>query len=52
MRGCSVFPGYFNNAQANRVAFSGDGWFKTGDLARRRPDGRYQITGRVKRVTR
>ena len=32
VRGCSVFPGYFNNAQANRVAFSGDGWFKTGDL--------------------
>jgi non-ribosomal peptide synthetase component E (peptide arylation enzyme) len=45
-----VFAGYFGNAQANRVAFAGDGWFKTGDLARRRADGAYQITGRVKDI--
>jgi acyl-CoA synthetase (AMP-forming)/AMP-acid ligase II len=50
VRGCSVFAGYFNNAAANRIAFAGDGWFKTGDLARRRPDGAYQITGRVKDI--
>lgn len=48
IRGCSVIAGYFNNEDANRVAFSGDGWFKTGDLACRDAKGNVQITGRAK----
>ena len=48
IRGCSVIAGYFNNEDANRTAFSGDGWFKTGDLASRGANGSVQITGRAK----
>ena len=50
IRGCSVIAGYFNNDEANRTAFTGDGWFRTGDLARRDGDGTIRITGRVKDV--
>ena len=48
IRGCSVFAGYLNNDDANRVAFTGDGWFRTGDLAKRDDNGNYRITGRTK----
>ncbi len=48
IRGCSVIAGYFNNADANRTSFTGDGWFKTGDLACRDGNGNVQITGRAK----
>ena len=48
IRGCSVVAGYFNNDEANRTAFTGDGWFRTGDLASRDTDGLVRITGREK----
>ncbi|MGB0631503.1 MAG: class I adenylate-forming enzyme family protein [Alphaproteobacteria bacterium] len=48
IRGCSVVAGYFNNDEANRTAFTGDGWFRTGDLACRDTDGLVRITGREK----
>lgn len=32
VRGDSVFSGYFNDKQATAMAFSEDGWFKTGDI--------------------
>jgi cyclohexanecarboxylate-CoA ligase len=48
IRGCSVVAGYFNNDEANRAAFTGDGWFRTGDLACRDAQGRVRITGREK----
>lgn len=48
IRGCSVVAGYFNNDEANRTAFTGDGWFRTGDLASRDADGLVRITGREK----
>jgi cyclohexanecarboxylate-CoA ligase len=50
IRGCSVIAGYFNNDDANRTAFTGDGWFRTGDLARRDSDGSVHITGRDKDI--
>lgn len=31
-RGYNVIEGYLNNARANKVSFSNDGWFKSGDL--------------------
>ena len=33
-RGASVFTGYLDNAEATAAAFTADGWFRTGDLAR------------------
>jgi non-ribosomal peptide synthetase component E (peptide arylation enzyme) len=45
-----VIAGYFNNEDANRLAFTGDGWFRTGDLACRDADGTIHITGREKDI--
>ena len=45
LRGPNVFAGYWNREDATRSAFR-DGWFKTGDLAVRSPDGYYTLCGR------
>ncbi|WP_252259862.1 class I adenylate-forming enzyme family protein [Erythrobacter aurantius] len=42
--------GYWNNPEATAAAFTPDGWFRTGDLAMQRPDGRYRIVGRLKEM--
>lgn len=31
-RGYNVLPGYLGNSEATAAAFTGDGWFRTGDL--------------------
>lgn len=31
LRGKTIFPGYYNNPEANKASFDADGWFKTGD---------------------
>jgi long-chain acyl-CoA synthetase len=31
LKGKTIFPGYYNNPEANKAAFTEDGWFKTGD---------------------
>jgi cyclohexanecarboxylate-CoA ligase len=49
-RGASVFSGYLDNTDATAAAFSADGWFRTGDLARLDPAGNLEITGRLKDV--
>jgi cyclohexanecarboxylate-CoA ligase len=49
-RGASVFEGYLENAEATAAAFTPDGWFRTGDLARLDPAGNLEITGRLKDV--
>jgi non-ribosomal peptide synthetase component E (peptide arylation enzyme) len=49
VRGPLTFSGYYRNDEANRNAFTDDGWFRSGDLAE--PRGRYYaITGRIKDV--
>lgn len=48
VRGSLMFPGYFDNAEANADAFTADGWFRTGDLAARDAGGNFRITGRSK----
>jgi len=48
IRGPGVTPGYFGNESATASAFSGDGWLKTGDVARRDADGYYYIVDRIK----
>jgi non-ribosomal peptide synthetase component E (peptide arylation enzyme) len=50
VRGCSVFPGYFDNAAANADAFTADGWLRTGDLAVMRETGHVRLTGRLKDI--
>ena len=49
-RGPSLFSGYLGNPEANAGAFTGDGWFKTGDLGRIDADGFVTIAGRDKEM--
>ena len=50
VRGPSVFPGYFDNPEASAAAFTADGWFRSGDLARQDAAGNVSLTGRLKDV--
>jgi malonyl-CoA/methylmalonyl-CoA synthetase len=45
LKGPNVFPGYWKREDATREAFT-DGWFKTGDIAKRSADGYYTLCGR------
>ena len=46
VRGPAVFPGYWRQPDATAAAFV-DGWFRTGDLAVRGPDGYVSLRGRA-----
>jgi acyl-CoA synthetase (AMP-forming)/AMP-acid ligase II len=39
--------GYWRRPEATAAMLGGDGWLRTGDLGLRRPDGNYQIVGRL-----
>lgn len=45
LKGPNVFAGYWKREDATREAFV-DGYFRTGDLATRSPDGYYTLSGR------
>ncbi len=47
-RGYNLMKGYYKMPIATAEAIDSDGWLHTGDLACRRPDGTYLITGRLK----
>jgi fatty acid CoA ligase FadD36 len=47
MRGATLFTGYLNRPEATAAAFTGDGWFRTGDIATIDPDGTHRIVGRA-----
>ncbi|OGU00220.1 MAG: AMP-binding protein [Geobacteraceae bacterium GWC2_48_7] len=49
-RGENIFPGYYRNEDATRAAFTGDGWFRTGDMGEIGPDGWVTIKGREKEM--
>jgi len=49
-RGPGIFAGYLNNPEENQRAFTTDGFFRTGDLARFDRLGNIAITGRIKDV--
>ncbi|WP_405983443.1 acyl-CoA synthetase [Streptomyces sp. NBC_00872] len=45
VRGANLFTEYLNRPDATEAAFT-DGWFRTGDMAIRDPDGYVRIVGR------
>jgi malonyl-CoA/methylmalonyl-CoA synthetase len=46
VRGANVFAGYLNRPEATAAVRDADGWFYTGDLATRAPDGYVRVVGR------
>jgi malonyl-CoA/methylmalonyl-CoA synthetase len=48
LRGPNVFGGYWRRPDATAAAFTGDGWFKTGDIGAHDPDGYLRLVGRAK----
>lgn len=48
LRGPHVCRGYWNNPEATAAALDADGWFHTGDSARRDEEGFFFIAGRRK----
>ena len=48
VKGDNVMLGYYKNEEANRNAFTEDGWFRTGDVGYEDADGYFYITGRMK----
>ncbi len=46
VRGPNLFTEYLNRPDATAAAFTEDGWFRTGDMAVRDPDGYVRIVGR------
>lgn len=47
LRGNTIFPGYYNQPEINKAAFTSDGWFKTGDAGYIEDDILY-LTDRIK----
>jgi malonyl-CoA/methylmalonyl-CoA synthetase len=45
LKGPNIFAGYWRREEATKAAFL-DGYFRTGDLATRSPDGYYTLCGR------
>ena len=50
VKGDNVMLGYYKNDKANKEVFTGDGWFRTGDIGHIDEDGYLFITGRSKSV--
>ncbi len=48
IKGPNVTPGYWQRPDETDQAFTADGWFRTGDLARRDADGFYSLVDRRK----
>ena len=50
MRGDSIMLGYYKDPEATAEVIDADGWFHTGDLARKDEDGYYFLIGRKKNL--
>ncbi len=48
VKGPNVMLGYYKNPEETARVMTEDGYFRTGDLARQKPNGAYQIAGRAK----
>lgn len=49
-RGDWLMAGYFNAPEATADAYTSDGWFRTGDIAKLHGDGNLEIVGRLKEM--
>ena len=49
-KGPGIFTGYFRSEEENNQTFTPDGFFKTGDKARKDQFGNITITGRIKDI--
>jgi len=49
-KGPGIFTGYFKSPEENHQIFTKDGFFKTGDKARKDQAGNITITGRIKDI--
>jgi fatty-acyl-CoA synthase len=50
IRGAHLSAGYWNDPAATAASYLPDGWFRTGDLARRDEEGFFYIAGRRKEM--
>lgn len=50
IKGDNVTPGYYNLPEENKKAFTADGYFKTGDLARENKNGTLTLVNRSKEL--
>lgn len=50
VKGPNVTQGYLDNPEANELAFTDDGWFRTGDIVEKRPDGYFVFQERLKEI--
>jgi long-chain acyl-CoA synthetase len=50
IKGHNVMKGYYKRPEATAEAINEDGWFRSGDLARRDEDGWYYIVDRAKEM--
>ncbi|MCP5097380.1 MAG: AMP-binding protein [Chloroflexi bacterium] len=48
VRGTHVCKGYWRQPEKTAASFTADGWFRTGDLGLREPDGYFTLKGRSK----
>jgi 2,3-dihydroxybenzoate-AMP ligase len=50
LKGPGVFTGYYQNPEENKKAFTKDGFFRTGDVAKIDEKGYITLTGRIKEM--
>ncbi|NYI79656.1 AMP-binding protein [Nocardioides panzhihuensis] len=50
IKGHAIFKGYYNRPEATAEVLTEDGWFRSGDLAKRDEDGWYYIVDRAKEL--
>lgn len=48
LTGDNISPGYWRDGDRTRQSRTGDGWLRTGDIARQNDDGSFTILGRLK----